>query len=40
MGNWQAFTSQGSIELDYRASNLQFGFALLDFLVKICGYEK
>ena len=40
MGNWQAFTPQGSIELDYRASNLQFGFALLDFLVKICGYEK
>ena len=40
MGNWQAFTSQGSIELDYRASNLQFSFALLDFLVKICGYEK
>ena len=40
MGNWQAFTSQGSIELDYRASNSQFGSALLDFLVKICGYEK
>ena len=40
MGNWQAFTSQGSIELDYRASNLRFGLALLDFLVKICGYEK
>ncbi len=40
MGNWQAFTSQGSIELDFRASKLQYGFALLDFLVKICGYEK
>ena len=40
MGNWQAFTSQGSIELDYRASNLRFGWVLLDFLVKICGYEK
>ena len=40
MGNWQAFTPQGSIELDYRASKLQYGFALLDFLVKICGYEK
>jgi hypothetical protein len=40
IGNWQAFTPQGSIELDYRASNSQFGSALLKFLVKICGYEK
>ena len=40
MGNWQAFTPQGSIELDYRASNIQFGFGLLKFLKIICGYEK
>ncbi len=40
MGNWQAFTPQGGIELDYRASNIQFGYSLLKYLEKICGYEK